>query len=60
MLVCSLYEGRQLIAVDEAALRIIRLIDGLVATGEDPVGLVDDDYDFMLVVAGQQIADLVH
>jgi hypothetical protein len=52
------YECRQVIPDDEVATRTFRLIDCLVAAGEDPVGLVDDE--FVPVVARQQIADLTH
>lgn len=51
-------ECRQVIPDDEVTIRTMRLIDHLVAAGEDPVGLVRED--FVPIVARQYIADLAH
>lgn len=55
---CFPYECWQVMPEVEVAARTIRLISHLVAAGEDPVGLVDDD--FVPVVARQQISDLAY
>ncbi|GJD76589.1 hypothetical protein CFIICLFH_4847 [Methylobacterium goesingense] len=51
------YEYTHTFPGDEVAVEAMRLIGILVAAGEDPVGLIEDD--FVQVVARQAMADRV-